>query len=75
MIKATVSTKPQEPKISYPWIGVSPRGRVVLFFAASKGTVLADPTGYEGAGYISEDWGMEIFTPLRGSITLSNEVA
>jgi hypothetical protein len=71
-IKTTVvETTVKNTKV-YPYIGVSDSGTVVLFSALCRGTLLAQG-GTNPIGYNSDIWMERNFTPLRGSITLTQE--
>jgi hypothetical protein len=56
---------------SYPKLMES-GGLVVLFMAASKGTVLLGGSVYQPVGYYSIIWDMDIFKNFEGEITIKN---
>jgi hypothetical protein len=80
-MKAIVNKpKEKEQKITYPCLMESKQsGLVVLFEADQVGTVVIKATNLDGyldcwgLAHHSKDWSMKLFTPLKGSVTLSND--
>lgn len=61
-------------EISYPWIGISNKGAIVLFTSAGTGTLLLPGISWDKkyvGNYIS-DWDMGMFSPFKGTVTISN---
>ena len=80
-MKAIVN-KPEEKEqeITYPCLMENKQsGLVVLFETYKIGTVVIKATNINeykdhwGLAHRSTEWNMELFTPLKGSITLSND--
>ena len=72
-MKSIISFDGKKPAITYPCLMISTwNGTVVLFTADSKGTcVHAGKTNILGEH--STMWGMDLFEPFNGTITLSND--
>lgn len=72
---------PERPKKpTYPWIGVSTGGNIVLFSEARRGTVvgqscIASPGMIKDnpIGLYSAAWDEANFVPYAGKVTLYNE--
>ena len=75
MIKSVINNGKPSKKEKYPYLGVTEQGKVILFTAEKTGVVVVPRSGHEPqpVGHFSEIWGEDNFTPLKGSITLSNE--
>lgn len=77
MIKAVINGKAAQPeKPKYPYIGVyddSIDRSVVLFIDNDKGVCLETNCKSDSVGEYSDKWKEANFTPIKGSITLSNE--
>jgi len=60
----------------YPYLGISAKGKVILFTSLRTGTVLIpDPTEgpvHNAVGFLTDGWFEENYHVLDGSITLSN---
>ena len=63
-----------EKQSKYPYIGADKYGNVVLFIDECKGTRLKDSSECPGdpIGEFCYNWRESSFSPLEGSITLSN---
>lgn len=78
-MKTTIKRNIEAPKdITYPCLRISERGRVVLFIAPSTGTLIALSSdgmsdGNRSVGEYSSSWLMSSFTPLNGTVELSND--
>jgi|WetSurMetagenome_2_1015567.scaffolds.fasta_scaffold539062_2 hypothetical protein len=61
-------------KIGYPWIGVSNKGAIVLFTSVKTGTLLFPGIAWkkEDVGTYISSWDMDMFSPLKGTVTISN---
>jgi hypothetical protein len=69
-------TELDDNDISYPRLMIYKNGNVVLFNSLNRGTLLKkspSSTFDLEVGDYSESWVGSEFTPLTGSITLSNE--
>lgn len=74
MIEATIENEQNNGGWDYPCLGISESGRVVLFAEEGVGTeIVRGSQGSRGIGTHAIDWGMEWFSPLKGSITLENK--
>lgn len=58
---------------TYPYIGVSPAGDIVLFTTKDKGVCLQAVTPYVSVGSYSQAWNEQNFKPFDGFITLEND--
>ena len=65
--------KIDRPSVTFPWIGVSEGGRVVLFVSETKGLCLVnnDGPGVE-RGEFWDGFDVEKFRPFDGTVELSN---
>lgn len=72
-MKSTLIEKNAKKEQEYPFLGIAEDGDVVLFYAKNIGTVVRHG-GHSpaGVGYWEEDWDMDCFTPLEGSVLLEN---
>ena len=66
-----------DPRPNYPYLGVSAKGRVVLFVAHNVGVLLtqnpADPSR-RPVGGLANDWSeRSFFRPYTGKVTLEND--
>ena len=62
----------KEKSITYPFIGITRDGLIVLFSSEKCGITLRG-VGVFRRGEYSDNWGMSLFNPYQGTIELSND--
>lgn len=68
-MKVTVNEKPSK---TYPYLGISDNGCVVLFEEEKKGVCLVKGETNNDVGGYSSMWGESMFKPFTGEIVMSN---
>lgn len=74
-MKSTI-TEPQTPEITYPCLMQSPKGMIVLFTSATKGTVVHEGDTHPILGKYGDSWTPAASDPhwtrFNGTLNLSN---
>ena len=77
MITSKLSKNTEKQRIQYPCIMQSTiSGTVVIFESIHSGTILikVEEKEYGEIGYHENEWSMDNFVPITGSITLTQEL-
>ncbi len=73
-MKVEVIKEEKKTERTYPYLGYSRKGVVVLFYSRVSGTVLkADDDSIFFVGEHCSSFNEDKFTPLEGKITLQND--
>ena len=73
-MKVTLKEQPNIMNQKYPFLGISPKGSIVLFTKLNTGVCLQAGEEYcTAVGKYSEHWAMDIFELYNGSVTLEND--
>lgn len=70
-IKVEVKEK-KNTEFTYPFIGITKRGTIVLFNSYRTGTVLKGVEREHEPGYCSDNWAMTQFEKLNEIVEMSN---
>lgn len=71
MLKIEVKQEVKQAQ-KYPYIGLSNRGRIVLFSSKNHGVLLEDPKESHLIGHVSHSWAEDCFEPFKGQVILEN---
>ena len=70
-MKTEIIEQEYQTEWKFPCLGKHIVGElVVLFTGTGEGTILIQNNGHIGLGYYSEDWSMELFTPITEPTTI-----
>ena len=73
-MKVTLKEQPNIMNQKYPFLGICPKGGIVLFTKFNTGVCLHAGQEYGiDVGQYSEHWAMDIFELYNGSVTLEND--
>ena len=73
-MKVTLKEQPNIMKQKYPFLGISPKGGIVLFTKLNTGVCLQPGEEWSLVlGRYSDQWAMDIFELYNGSVTLEND--
>lgn len=71
-VKALVSNNAAKP-LSYPYLGISESGRIVLFTKPRVGLCVRNNSESHRTAEYSEEWHESMFKPYDGKVILSND--
>ena len=73
-MKVTLKEQPNIMKQNYPFLGITPKGSIVLFTKLNTGVCLQVGGDWSLViGRYSDQWAMDLFEPYNGSVTLEND--
>lgn len=76
-MKSEIVMKEEDQKErTYPWLGISKKGKnvVVLFITFGEGVVVSTGTNdIYRIGYFTDTWDVENFYEFKGQVILSND--
>ena len=72
-MKVTLKEQPNIMKQNYPFLGITPKGSIVLFTKLNTGVCLQSREWSLVLGQYSDQWAMDLFELYNGAVTLEND--
>lgn len=72
-MKIEIKEESKLGEVKYPCLMKAKHDDTIILFTDEKVGVVVNGSEYNHVGEYSEKWGMPLFIPFKGSITLSND--